>query len=123
MKIHYMNQNDNAFTKLPPVRDVFINPYREIMIPEIDPSGTIKWQKIPFSIVLWHETIGHGFLGYDHPRSRENFHLTYFPGYVDPVIAIENLARNCVRLLEKRYDGFLFWGWRTIWNRVPWYHE
>ena len=127
--IHYLQSTDGAFTgPLRSLDNVYINPDVNVKVGEKDPGtplipGKIYPQEvIPFPVVLWHEAIGHAAEELTHP-TEGNKRTNHDPSFVDPVIQIENMARECLRLQNKKYGGFLFWGWRTVGDRVPYYDE
>jgi RHS repeat-associated protein len=53
----------------------------------------------PLGVVIVHEAVGHGVLGYEHPYFPDNIATKRPPGsrYVDPTVDLENMARKCLR--------------------------
>jgi len=123
IQIRYLQDKSNAYAaNVGILRDVLINPGVNAPLPERDRRGTYRVRRAPFSIVLWHEAIGHGFLGTGHPRIPENTAAGWDGVFVDPTIAEENRARNCTRLLGKRYGGFFGLFGRRLGDRHPAYY-
>ena len=117
--IYFLTKTDNAFTS---GNNVFINPNPDIPVEELTDTGVYEMKQMPFSITLWHEAIGHASKGFGHPRISDNYKHSYRPPFIDPTIEIENMARDCTRRQGLTYGGFLFWGWRTLGDRAPWYY-
>lgn len=79
-----------------------INYYDKIPLWEIEPNGKYTARNAPFSVMLWHELIGHGHLGLKHPKTSENvINLDTPTGFYDETIQCENRARRCLGLLER----------------------
>jgi RHS repeat-associated protein len=101
------------------IRDVLVNPDNLIETPEVSPGfvydGRNRWEyedkKQPWSALLWHEAIGHSSLGIEHPGNLWNQFGMTDSSQVDPVIEIENMARECLR-----QNGF------NVGERYPKYH-
>ncbi len=88
---------------------VMINTYSHDVLWEIDPAGGYIGGEIPFNISLWHELIGHGSLGLDHPPGQKNAFTPSHPSdFYDKTIECENKARKCVGLRERVHQYFLF---------------
>jgi RHS repeat-associated protein len=77
---------------------IFIDPYLSDPLPEVNPAnGSILWNPVRFEVALWHE-LAHAYLGLVHPAAPWNvieLHEPHDP--TDPVIALENIARKCLR--------------------------
>lgn len=82
-----------------------------VNIPELDSGGNVVWNRTPFDVVLWHEAMGHGYLGLGHPNNSGNQRGGRGP---DPTIVEENKARNCLRLqgvsINDRVPTYYGWG-------------
>lgn len=96
---------------------VAVNEEVTVHIPEIDSEGKVTWKNVtPFEVVLWHEAIGHGYLDYSHPKEPWNSKRGWYNGnpMKDPTIAVENEARECLRLQGTAISDRVpkYWGWR-----------
>jgi len=123
IQIRYLEDKTNAFAWFGGnPRNVLINPRVNVRLPERDRHGNYVYRRVPFSIVLWHEAIGHASLGLGHPRVPVNTRGGWDGVYVDPTIAEENRARDCTRRLRKRYGGFFGLFGRELGDRRPTYY-
>jgi hypothetical protein len=79
--------------------------------PEVGSSGQVVWNPVRFDVVLWHEAIGHGYLGLGHPNTPSNQRGGPGP---DPTIIEENKARNCLRLQGISINDRVptYYGWK-----------
>ncbi len=105
--------------------DVYINPRIRVSVLENQSDGSYDEERIPFSIVLWHEAIGHGAKGLEHPQVEANFISTWDGKYLDPTLEEENRARKCTRKLGKKYGGLFATklGSRLLGDRFPAYYR
>jgi RHS repeat-associated protein len=78
------------------VRDVNISPNYIMPLPTALPGGGYSNMQAPFAPLLFHEAIGHAGLGLGHPNEDWN-HAGSGSPKIDPTIAIENMARACLR--------------------------
>jgi RHS repeat-associated protein len=123
IQIRYLSQSDNAFAYAEGnPRDVYINPNVDVELPEADENGNYEDMPTPFSIVLWHESIGHAGEGQGHPYIPQNTASGWDGSYIDPTIEIENLGRECTRSQDRRYGGFLGIGGHLLGPRAPTYY-
>jgi uncharacterized protein RhaS with RHS repeats len=90
IEVFYSEMRDNAYAMN---GDVYVNPEATF------PTGLVGGgqKNIEFPALLWHELIGHAHLGNDHPYIESNRKDGNKGDYVDPTIAIENQARECLR--------------------------
>jgi RHS repeat-associated protein len=117
---------NNAFGEIRGLfkRKVKINENINVSLPEFirfDASGKPVYarRKTPFSIILWHELMGHAIKGKDHPTKEWNTYqfrnsvpLPKGWGRVDPAIEIENQARKKLGISDRRpqyYDYKIQW--------------
>jgi RHS repeat-associated protein len=139
--VRNFGRSDNAFwsngphdTMFNAEGSVYINTSLSFRLPEGSRQGNTSKPPFnevhpPFSVLLWHELISHGFLGFDHPEidanggkilgHTPNGYPIYEGGpgwlreggsYIDPTIESENEARQCLRDLGS-----------SIGNRRPYY--
>ncbi|WOO42581.1 RHS repeat-associated core domain-containing protein [Rubellicoccus peritrichatus] len=111
--------NANAQTSGWFTRDININENINVLLPVedgLDKNGRPKYRDelVPFSVVLWHELVGHSILALGHPYEDWNIYFHYWTapilgtplpaeaGRVDPTIEIENEARAILGLPNRR---------------------
>jgi len=90
LEIYWGSDKDNAYTRtFNGKAAITINgDLSQYTTPDVDPvDGSIYNASPPWEVTLWHELIGHGFLGTDHPGGHD----------YDPTVRVENLARQCLR--------------------------
>jgi RHS repeat-associated protein len=123
IQFRYLIDRDNAFAETTGgTRDVYINPRLDVELPEQTSKG-YRDKRVPFPVVAWHEGIGHSFQGFGHPNIPANHASTWDGVYVDPTIQEENRARNCTRLLGKKFGGIFGLFGRSVGDRIPTYYQ
>ena len=123
VQVRYLIDKDNAFGEITGSnRNIYINSGVDVDLPEQNPKGGYRDKRVPFPIVLWHEGIGHSHQGLGHPDVPANHAGSWDGLYVDPTIHEENRARNCTRLMNERYGGFLGLFGRELGDRRPTYY-
>jgi hypothetical protein len=87
------------------VGTAYVNPDYAPFLWEVAKGGWLYSAPPPFSVIVWHELVGHGLYGYQHSPEAGNWLNPESP-YYDPSIRVENAARHCLGLHERLHQYY-----------------